>query len=253
MKSRNVIKKEVLYKQLNIKYYEIQKEDKHLLQIKAKNLDVVRITKLLSKHHGKKFVSNHTISLYGKVSDELFEELLNNIEIISAQNFPSDVKWLQKLEDVKAKDIVNESLPNNTLFDNDLLFPIAKRGEVYWCWVDFVDFNGPNQWREGKLRPVIVVQNEEINPKSIDTIVLPCTSQIQNWGISTLKVEFSEKSMLDFNPNNFGKTLTGLVEVEQIQCINKKRLRKYIGKMTPEFMMEIQKIIDSTLGLKRDN
>ena len=222
-----------------------------MLQLKAKEVDIVRITKILSKHSGKKFITNHTISLYGKVSDELLKELLDNIEIISAQNFPNDVKWLQTLEDEKTNNSNNEPLPDNALIGNDLLFPNVKRGQVFWCWIDYSDFNGPNQWHEGKLRPVIVVQNEDIHAKSRYTIVLPCTSQIQKYGISKLMVEFSENNMLDFNLNNFGKKLSGLVEADQIQCIDKRRLRKYIGRMTPEFMEEVQKIIDITLGLKR--
>lgn len=224
-----------------------------MLQLKAKEVDIVRITKILSKHPGKKFITNHTISLYGKVSDELLKELLDNIEIISAQNFPNDVKWLQTLEDEKTNNSNNETLSDNVLIGNDLLFPNVKRGQVFWCWIDYSDFNGPNQWHEGKLRPVIVVQNEDIHAKSRYTIVLPCTSQIQKYGISKLMVEFSENNMLDFNLNNFGKKLSGLVEADQIQCIDKRRLRKYIGRMTPEFMDEVQKIIDITLDLKRNN
>lgn len=222
-----------------------------MLQLKVKEVDIVRITKILSKHSGKKFITNHTISLYGNVSDELLKELLDNIEIISAQNFPNDVKWLQTLEGEKTNNFDNETLPDNVLIGNDLLFQNVKRGQVFWCWIDYSDFNGPNQWHEGKLRPVIVVQNEDIHAKSRYTIVLPCTSQIQKYGISKLMVEFSENNMLDFNLNNFGKKLSGLVEADQIQCIDKRRLRKYIGRMTPEFMEEVQKIIDITLGLKR--
>lgn len=222
-----------------------------MLQLKVKEVDIVRITKILSKHSGKKFITNHTISLYGKVSDELLKELLDNIEIISAQNFPNDVKWLQTLEDEKTNNFDNEILPDNALIGNDLLFPNVKRGQVFWCWIDYFDFNRPNQWHEGKLRPVIVVQNEDINARSKYTIVLPCTSQTQYYGKSKLMVEFSENNMLDFNLNHFGKKLGGLVEADQIQCIDKRRLRKYIGRMTPEFMEEVQKIIDITLGLKR--
>lgn len=222
-----------------------------MLQLKVKEVDIVRITKILSKHSGKKFITNHTISLYGNVSDELLKELLDNIEIISAQNFPNDVKWLQTLEGEKTNNFDNETLPDNVLIGNDLLFPNVKRGQVFWCWIDYSDFNGPNQWHEGKLRPVIVVQNEDINARSKYTIVLPCTSQTQYYGKSKLMVEFSENNMLDFNLNHFGKKLGGLVEADQIQCIDKRRLRKYIGRMTPEFMEEVQKIIDITLGLKR--
>ena len=224
-----------------------------MLQLKVKEVDIVRITKILSKHSGKKFITNHTISLYGKVSDELLKELLDNIEIISAQNFPNDVKWLQTLEDEKTNNFDNEILPDNALIGNDLLFPNVKRGQVFWCWIDYFDFNGPNQWHEGKLRPVIVVQNEDINARSKYTIVLPCTSQTQYYGKSKLMVEFSENNMLDFNLNHFGKKLGGLVEADQIQCIDKRRLRKYIGRMKPEFMEEVQKIIDITLDLKRNN
>lgn len=224
-----------------------------MLQLKVKEVDIVRITKILSKHSGKKFITNHTISLYGNVSDELLKELLDNIEIISAQNFPNDVKWLQTLEGEKTNNFDNETLPDNVLIGNDLLFPNVKRGQVFWCWIDYSDFNGPNQWHEGKLRPVIVVQNEDINARSKYTIVLPCTSQTQYYGKSKLMVEFSENNMLDFNLNHFGKKLGGLVEADQIQCIDKRRLRKYIGRMTPEFMEEVQKIIDITLGLKRTN
>ena len=117
-----------------------------MLQLKVKEVDIVRITKILSKHSGKKFITNHTISLYGKVSDELLKELLDNIEIISAQNFPNDVKWLQTLEDEKTNNFDNEILPDNALIGNDLLFPNVKRGQVFWCWIDYFDFNGPNQW-----------------------------------------------------------------------------------------------------------
>lgn len=101
-----------------------------MLQLKVKDVDIVRITKILSNHSGKKYVSNHTISLYGKVSDELFKELLDNIEIISVQNFPCDVKWLETLEDEKSNNSNNEPLPDNALIGNDLLFPNVKRGTI---------------------------------------------------------------------------------------------------------------------------
>ena len=56
--------------------------------------------------------------------------------------------------------------------------------------------------------------------------------------------------MIDYDVIRVG-TKENVVEAGQIRTIDKTRLRKFLGTMTPEFMNEMQDIIDISLNLQR--
>lgn len=59
--------------------------------------------------------------------------------------------------------------------------------------------------------------------------------------------------MKDYNQKRIGEEVNeNTILAEQIKTVDKKRLRKFVGTMTDEFMDEVQKVIDTSLDLKRD-
>lgn len=128
----------------------------------------------------------------------------------------------------------------------DLIYSKVKRGEVYIC-----DFGEPFGSEQGYIRYALVIQNDTGNLHSPTTIVLCCTTEKKKNLPVHCNLTFSKDNMVDYNPLLIG-TKQNIILGEQIKTIDKRRLRKYLGKMNEKFMEEeIQKIIDISLGLKR--
>ncbi len=62
-----------------------------MLQLQTNNIDICRVTKLISKYNIKSTLTNSTITLDGDISDELIGQLCNEIGINLIQNFISDM------------------------------------------------------------------------------------------------------------------------------------------------------------------
>ena len=127
----------------------------------------------------------------------------------------------------------------------DLIYSTVKRGEVYLC-----DFGEPYGSEQGYMRYAIVVQNDDGNVHSPTTIVLACTTEQKKRLPVHHHFVFSNENMLDYNVLCVGLE-QNVVMAEQICTVDKKRLRKFLGTMTPKFMDKMQKIIDISLHLKR--
>ena len=233
-----------------------------MLQLQTRKFDICRVSKLLVKYKIKASISDQVITLDGEVSDELLDELCNGLTISNVQNFSSEVfpltlneSDLPKSDDIvssstKGESVVKETSSHVALIpqiteEYDLLYPTVKRGAVYWC-----DFGEPYGSEQGYIRYAIVVQNDIANFNSSTTIVLPCTTSHKKRFPVQYNFVFSNENMIDYDVIRVG-TKENVVEAGQIRTIDKTRLRKFLGTMTPEFMNEMQDIIDISLNLQR--
>lgn len=233
-----------------------------MLQLQTKTLDLCRVSKLLVKHNIKASISNQVITLEGEISDELLGELCNGITICNVQNFVGEVFpiTLQESNIPKSDEIVSSSIKGKDVFKGtksdvvlapqitekyDLIYSTVKRGEVYLC-----DFGDPYGSEQGHKRYAIVVQNDDGNLHSPTTIVLACTTEQKKRLPVHHYFVFSDENMIDYDVLRVG-TEQNVVMAEQIRTVDKTRLRKFLGTMTPKFMYRMQEIIDISLSLQR--
>ena len=125
----------------------------------------------------------------------------------------------------------------------NLKYPRVKRGELYIC-----DFGEPYGSEQGYKRFALIVQNNVGNYSSPTTIVVACTTKKKTNLPVHYQFNLSPSVMKDYNQNRIGEEVDGnTILAEQIKTVDKKRLRKFVGTMTDEFMDEVQKVIDLTI------
>ncbi len=112
---------------------------------------------------------------------------------------------------------------------------VYRRGDVYLANLD--PYIGSEQ---GGTRPVVVLQNNTGNFYCPTLIVAPITSR-SNKKPSQPTHFYAERIQ--------GLDCAGTVLLEQIKTIDKRRVRKYLGKMTRQQMDEIGEAIETSLGL----
>lgn len=111
-----------------------------------------------------------------------------------------------------------------------------KRGEIY-----FLDFS-PSRGREMKgPHPALVIQNDVGNKVSALTIVAAITSN--------LKVADLPVGVL-MTPEESGLPHKSAVHLGQIYTIDKERLQDLVGTLSDQKMLEVDKAIEVSLGLK---
>jgi len=129
--------------------------------------------------------------------------------------------------------------------ESKVKYSVVQRGELYLC-----DFGkGCGSEVSGK-KFAIIIQNDAGNFFSSTTIVIACTNRRKKELPVHYKFVFSNDNMLDYC-EDLGKDENTIL-AEQIRTISKGRLLQRIGVMTPEFMEEVQKIIDISFDLKRN-
>lgn len=109
-----------------------------------------------------------------------------------------------------------------------------KRGEIYLARLEMSD--GHEQYG---CRPVLILQNDKGNKYSPTTIVASITKRDK-------KKNFPTHVIL---PKEVGLKAKSVVQLEQIRVIDKKKLDKYIGRVSDEIMKEIDKKINVSLSL----
>ena len=112
---------------------------------------------------------------------------------------------------------------------------IYRRGDVYLANLD--PYIGSEQ---GGTRPVVVLQNNTGNYYCPTLIVAPITSKAGKKPSQPTHY-YAERI--------HGLELPGMVLLEQIKTIDKRRVKKYLGRMTRQQMDEIGEAIESALGL----
>lgn len=198
-----------------------------MLRIFADEINMCKISKLLGKYPLKATIQDSSIIIDGKIPEELANQLYTNVQITGFDN---------------SVDVQNEKaiFPATRYFD-------VKRGEVYLC-----DFGEPFEHEQAGKRYAIIVQNDESNKFSLNTIVIPCTTQLKGNFPFNLTFKFSSENMVDYT-NSKVSSKVNVALGESIRCISKSRLVQYLGSMTQEFMdQKIQPIIEYSLALKRN-
>lgn len=112
---------------------------------------------------------------------------------------------------------------------------IYRRGDVYLANLD--PYIGSEQ---GGTRPVVVLQNNTGNYYCPTLIVAPITSK-SGKKPSQPTHYYAERI--------HGLDVPGMVLLEQIKTIDKRRVKKYLGRMTRQQMDEIGEAIEEALGL----
>jgi mRNA interferase MazF len=110
-----------------------------------------------------------------------------------------------------------------------------ERGEVY-----LVNFDPTIGAEIQKTRPALIVQNDIANRHSPITIVAAITSQ------------FSEPlypTEVLIQPPEGGLTITSVVLLNQLRSIDKRRLIRRLGVLTPATMARVDRAILISLGL----
>ncbi len=111
---------------------------------------------------------------------------------------------------------------------------IYRRGDIYIANLN--PFKGSEQ---GGTRPVLVLQNNEGNYYCPTLIVAPLSSKLKKMNLPT---HFLLKK-------GRGLYTDSIVELEQIRTIDKCRIKRYIGRISPEQMSGLENAIYESLGL----
>lgn len=109
-----------------------------------------------------------------------------------------------------------------------------RRGDIYMADLDPVIGS-----EQGGIRPVLVLQNNDGNFYSPILIVAPMTTRLK-------KLEQPTHYLIR---NNRALAAPSMVEFEQINRIDKSRIKGYLGKLTRKQYMEIDDYLKVALGI----
>jgi mRNA interferase MazF len=110
-----------------------------------------------------------------------------------------------------------------------------KRGEVY-----LVNFDPTTGAEIQKTRPALVVQNDVANRHSPITIVAAIISQFDE--------SFYPTEVL-IQPPEGGLSIPSVVLINQIRSVDKRRLVRRLGVLTPATMERVDRAVLISLGL----
>ena len=119
----------------------------------------------------------------------------------------------------------------------------VRRGQLYLC-----DFGDPFGAEQGFLRYAIVVQNSIGDPHSQTTVVVPCTTRAKKDLPTHFTTTFCDQNVVDYNERRISDKPNTIL-AEQARVVNKKRLVKYLGKLSPALLSQIDRVLKIALGL----
>ncbi len=109
-----------------------------------------------------------------------------------------------------------------------------RRGDIF-----SVNFDPPRGSEQGKRRPAIIIQNDIGNQYSPTTILAPITTGDKAKYPVNVAVLAPEGGL----KNN------SVILLNQILTVDKGRLGRYWGRVTPETMQSVDKALQISLGL----
>ena len=112
---------------------------------------------------------------------------------------------------------------------------IVKRGDIFYA--DLSPVVGSEQ---GGVRPVLIVQNDTGNRHSPTVIAAAITSQTGKAPLPT---------HITIPGREVGLSKDSVVLLEQIRTIDKKRLRKHMGRLNEQMMDRVDNAIAVSFGL----
>ncbi|MBN1941194.1 MAG: type II toxin-antitoxin system PemK/MazF family toxin [Candidatus Diapherotrites archaeon] len=108
-----------------------------------------------------------------------------------------------------------------------------KQQEIAWVKIPFSDFS------ETKLRPALIVSNNDYNSKAEDIVVCAITSNIQK---AEYSVQLSQKDFIEGN-----LPIESRIKADKIMQINKKLTLRAFAKISEkkfdETIAEIKKLL----------
>lgn len=111
---------------------------------------------------------------------------------------------------------------------------MMKRGEIYRA-----DLNPVVGSEQGGIRPVVIIQNDIGNQHSTTVIVAAVTTRSKKTNLPVHVPITAEES---------GLSRDSMVLLEQVRTLEKSRLTRYLGCLTPEAMRRIDKALRLSLG-----
>jgi mRNA interferase MazF len=113
-----------------------------------------------------------------------------------------------------------------------------KRGEIYWVKLPLPSKHSKVKIRELQgIHPCLVVSNDEQNHFSPLITILPFTSQTDK--------------VYPFQVLTNLKGRNGVILVDQIRTLDRKRFGERIGEVDIELMEEVERALHITLALKK--
>jgi len=109
-----------------------------------------------------------------------------------------------------------------------------RRGDIWW--VEFDPVRGSEQ---GGARPALVLQNNTGNRTSSVTIVAAITSQFRR----------AYPFHVAVTPDESGLDRPSLILLNQIRTVDRARLIRWIGQLSPERMLDVERAIKRSLGM----
>jgi len=109
-----------------------------------------------------------------------------------------------------------------------------KRGEIYRADLDPVIGS-----EQGGIRPVLVIQNDTGNLHSPTVIVAAITTRHKKPGLPIHVPITAQESGLRYD---------SVVLTEQVRTLEKSRLTRYLGALSPEAMKRIDHALSLSLG-----
>ncbi len=128
---------------------------------------------------------------------------------------------------------------------NNQIHANYPRGSIYAC---YMGINIGHEKSRLEARPCLIVSTDEINRKSSNVIIVPLSKEIKYKHGSSTELAYDWHYVLKkakYNRLNYDSA----VQCEDIRCVSKSRMGKFITKVRPEDMNEIKKRLKSTLQL----
>ncbi len=128
---------------------------------------------------------------------------------------------------------------------NNQIHANYPRGSIYAC---YMGINIGHEKSRLEARPCLIVSTDEINRKSSNVIIVPLSKEIKYKHGSSTELAYDWHYVLKkakYNRLNYDSA----VQCEDIRCVSKSRMGKFITKIRPEDMNEIKKRLKSTLQL----
>ena len=128
---------------------------------------------------------------------------------------------------------------------NNQIHANYPRGSIYAC---YMGMNIGHEKSRLAARPCLIVSTDEINRKSSNVIIVPLSNEIKYKHGSSTELAYDWHYVLKkakYNRLNYDSA----VQCEDIRCVSKSRMGKFITKVRPKDMNEIKKRLKSTLQL----
>lgn len=113
---------------------------------------------------------------------------------------------------------------------------VFRRGDIY-----IADLGHPVGSQQGGIRPVIVLQNNRGNAHSPTVTVAPMTTK-------TEKKKFQPTHYRINNYKAVGLAYPTMVLAEQIGTFDKSCIVRYLGRVSPTQMRDIDEVVQAQLG-----